>query len=58
MEPVVTKTVSYLSVSAVMVTLASGEVMKESFLQAKRSNRMEITSIPGVFINIKNIAKS
>jgi len=33
MEPVVVKTVSYFKESAVMVSLASGLVIKESFLQ-------------------------
>src|SRR5215813_6513241 len=33
-EPVVGKTVSYFKVSAVIVILASAEVIKESFLQA------------------------
>lgn len=54
MEPDVTKTVSYFNVSAVMVTIASGEVMKESFLQEKKTRRKDIVSIPRVFIKLKN----
>ncbi len=54
MEPEVTKTVSYFKVSAVMVIIASGEVMKDSFLQEKKTRRMDIVSIPRVFIDFKN----
>lgn len=54
MEPEVTKTVSYFNVSAVMVTTASGEVMKDSFLQEKKTRRMDIVRIPRVFIELKN----
>jgi hypothetical protein len=57
-EPVVTKTVSYFNISAVIVTLASGEVIKESFLQEKRSRNRDMVRIPGVFIGIKSKAKS
>jgi hypothetical protein len=57
-EPVVTKTVSYFNVSDVIVTLASGEVIKESFLQEKRSSTKDMVRIPGVFIGIKSKAKS
>ena len=53
-EPEVTKTVSYFKVSAVIITLASGEVIKDSFLQEKRTREMDIESIPRVFIDIKN----
>jgi hypothetical protein len=56
-EPVVTKTVSYLRVSAVTVTLASGELIKESFLQAKRIKNKNKYSIPRVFIGTKNIRR-
>lgn len=54
MDPELTKTVSYFSVSTVMVTTASGEVIKESFLQEKKSRRKDIVSIPRVFIKLKN----
>jgi hypothetical protein len=53
-EPAVTKTVSYFNVSAVMVIFASGEVIKESFLQEKRIVSKDMVSIPRVFIVIKN----
>lgn len=45
-------------VSAVMVTLASGDVIKESFLHEKRNNNKDMVSIPRVFIGIKSKAKS
>jgi hypothetical protein len=35
MEPMLVKTVSYLSVSLLVVNLAAVDVMKESFLQAE-----------------------
>ena len=53
MEPVLVNTVSYFSVSAVMETLASGEVMKESFRQEKNRIRIDRRMRPGVFIAIK-----
>ncbi len=53
-EPEVTKTVSNFKVSAVIITLAFGEVIKDSFLQEKRTREMDIESIPRVFIDIKN----
>jgi hypothetical protein len=37
-----------------MVTLASGEVMNDSFLQEKKIDSKDIVSIPRVFIGIKN----
>ena len=37
-DPVVVKTVSYFKLSAVIVTRASGAVMKDSFLQVARKN--------------------
>jgi hypothetical protein len=37
-----------------MLTLASGEVMKESFLHEKKSSIKDMIRIPGVFIDIKN----
>jgi len=49
-EPAVTKTVSYFKVSAEIVTLASPEVINESFLQEKSTSRRDIISIPGSFI--------
>ena len=54
MEPVVVKTVSYFNVSAEKETRASEEVIKLSFVQEKKKIRMDIESIPRVFINIKN----
>ncbi len=54
MEPDVTKTVSYFRVSIVMLITASDEVMKDSFLQEKKTRRMDIDSIPRVFIELKN----
>ena len=56
-EPDVTNTVSYFSVSAVMITDALGEVMKVSFLQEKK-RRKDIVRIPRVFIDTKNNTKS
>lgn len=54
MEPEVTKTVSNFKVSVVIETIASGDVIKDSFLQEKKTKRMDIVSIPRVFINLKN----
>ena len=55
-DPVVVNTVSYFKVSAVIVTWASGLVIKESFLQAKRKIKRDKISKPGVtFIAIKII---
>lgn len=54
MEPAVTNTVSYFNVSAVIVILALGEVIKESFRQEKRINNKDMVSNPRVFIGIKN----
>ena len=54
MEPEVTNKVSYLSVSAEILTRASGEVIKESFLQEQRKSNKDIVSIPRVFIDTKN----
>src|SRR4051812_46319266 len=50
MEPVVGKTVSYLMVSAEIVTAASGELMNESFLQENRRIMERIRSRPAVFM--------
>jgi hypothetical protein len=52
-EPAVAKTVSYFNVSAVIVTLASVEVIKESFRQEPRIVSKDMMSIPGVFIDSK-----
>jgi hypothetical protein len=41
-------------VSAVIVTLASAEMIKDSFLQEKRLSTKDIISIPRVFIELKN----
>jgi len=57
-EPAVVNIVSYFNVSAVIVILASEEVIKESFRQEIRTKNKDMISIPGVFINIKNKAKS
>ena len=40
-----------------MLTLASGEVIKDSFLQEKKTSKKDIDRIPRVFIDIKNNAK-
>src|SRR5690349_10124227 len=53
-EPAVVKTVSNFMVSAVMVTWASGLVMKESFLQAKKTRQVINSRQDTVFIIIKN----
>jgi len=55
----VVKTVSYFRVSAVMVTLASGLVMKDSFLQANKKKIEIRISAPGaVFIPSKIIEET
>jgi hypothetical protein len=53
-EPAVTNTVSYFKVSAVIIILASPEVIKESFRQEKRIVSKDMESIPRVFIDIKS----
>ena len=40
-----------------MVSLASGDVIKDSFLQEKKINKKDIDRIPRVFIEFKNNAK-
>jgi hypothetical protein len=40
-----------------MLTLASGDVIKDSFLQEKKISKKDIDRIPRVFIDIKNNAK-
>jgi hypothetical protein len=47
------KTVSYFRVSAVIVILASGEVIKESFRQEMRIKNKDMVSSPRVFIDVK-----
>src|SRR6185369_2195720 len=55
MEPVVVKTVSYFNVSAVILTCASGDVIKESFLQANKKRETDKMSKQiAVFIEVKN----
>src|SRR5215831_5951503 len=55
MEPVVVKTVSYSSVSAVIVTCATGLVMNESFLhEDSKMYRDKITRPKLLFIAVKN----
>jgi hypothetical protein len=46
--------VSYFRVSAEMVTLASAEVMKESFRQEKSNSNKDMVKMLIVFIAIKN----
>lgn len=54
-DPVVVKTVSYFKLSAVMVTCASGLVIKDSFLHATRKIERDKINKPKVnFIGIKN----
>ena len=58
-EPVVVNTVSYFTVSAVIVIRASGLVMKDSFLQANKKTREIKISAPGaVFIPSKIIEET
>jgi len=40
-----------------MVTLASGEVINDSFLHEKKISKKDIDRIPRVFIEFKNNAK-
>ena len=54
MEPDVTNTVSNFKVSAEIDTLASEDVIKESFLQEYRNSKMVIDRILIVFIGFKN----
>ena len=56
-EPEVTKTVSYFRVSAVIITLASGLVIKVSFWQDKIITKQETRIRLKDFIDIKNNAK-
>jgi hypothetical protein len=49
-EPVVVKTVSYFKVSALRLIAASGEVIKESFLQETKSITADRISRSGAFI--------
>ena len=53
-EPEVTNTVSNFKVSEVTDILASGVVIKESFLQEYRNSKMVIDRILIVFIGFKN----
>jgi hypothetical protein len=58
-DPTVGKTVSYLSVSTVIVTRASGELMKDSFLQESSIKReKDKRSRDMAFIMVKNNAYS
>ena len=55
MDPVVVKTVSYFSVSALIVTKAPGLVIKESFLQEKKKIKRDKISKPHFdFMLVKN----
>jgi hypothetical protein len=56
-DPAVTNTVSNFKVSAVIVTLASPDVIKESFRQEKMIRSRKESSIGSVFIVSKNKAK-
>lgn len=56
-EPEVVNTVSNFRVSAEKDTRASAEVIKLSFLQEKKIRKMDIESIPRVFIEVKNKTK-
>ena len=53
-EPEVTNTVSNFNVSEVTDILASGVVIKDSFLQEYRNSKMVIDRILIVFIGFKN----
>lgn len=57
MEPDVTKTVSYLRVSSVMITFASGLVIYDSFRQDRIITKEDIRIRLKDFIDIKNNAK-
>lgn len=53
MEPDATKSVSYFNVSDVTLTLASGEVIKESFLQEKKITSKDMANDRNSFIESK-----
>jgi hypothetical protein len=52
-DPAVTKRVSYFKESVLILTLASEDVINESFLQEKKTMLIEMISIERNFIVVK-----